>query len=93
MELRKIVGQVSQEEVKEIQLLFERKNGLLELAKIVTNDNVELYEKLVRDMGETNMKFQAWWDEKAKEYGWESHQKGNWEVNFQTGDITLIINE
>lgn len=66
MELRKIVGQVTQEEVKEIQVLFERKNGLTELAKIVTADNAELYEKLVKDMGQTSSKFQAWWDKKSK---------------------------
>ncbi len=93
MEISKIVGKVTPEEVKEIQSLFERKNGLTELAKVVSADNVELYEKLVKDMGETGLKFQAWWDEKSKQYGWESSPKGNWEVNFQTGDITLIVNE
>jgi CXXX repeat modification system protein len=93
MELRKVVGQVTPEETKEIQVLFERKNGLAELAKIVTADNAELYEKLVKDMGETATKFQKWWDDKAKQYGWESHPKGNWEINFKTGDITLIVNE
>ena len=93
MEIRKIVGQVTPEETKEIQVLFERKNGLAELAKIVTADNAELYEKLVKDMGETGTKFQKWWDDKAKQYGWESHPKGNWEINFKTGDITLIVNQ
>lgn len=93
MELRKVVGQVTPEETKEIQALFERKNGLTELAKIVNADNAELYEKLVKDMGETGIKFQQWWDEKAKQYGWESHPKGNWEINFQSGDITLVVNE
>lgn len=93
MELRKVVGQVTPEETKEIQVLFERKNGLAELAKIVTADNAELYEKLVKDMGETGTKFQKWWDDKAKQYGWESHPKGNWEINFKTGDITLIVNQ
>ena len=35
MEVRKVVGQVTPEERNEIQALFERKNGLTELAKIV----------------------------------------------------------
>ena len=39
MEIRKIVGQVTPEERDEIQKLFERKNGLTELAKILTADN------------------------------------------------------
>lgn len=93
MEMRKIVGTVTPEERAEIQALFERRNGLQELAKILTPDNQELYEKLVKDMGETSTKFQHWWDEKAKQYGWESHPKGNWEINFQTCEITLVVKE
>ncbi len=93
MEVRKIVGQVTPEERDEIQKLFERKNGLTELAKIVTADNNDLYEKLIKDMGETGSKFQQWWDEKAKQYNWESHPNGNWEINFQTCEITLVVNE
>lgn len=93
METRKIVGHVTPEERDEIQKLFERKNGLTELAKIMTADNGELYEKLVKDIGETSTKFQSWWDSKAKLYGWESHPKGNWEINFLTCEITLVIPE
>lgn len=93
MEIRKIVGQVTPEERDEIQKLFERKNGLTELAKILTVDNGELYEKLVKDMGETGTKFQQWWDTKAKQYDWESSPNGNWEINFQTCEITLVVNE
>lgn len=93
MEIRKVVGQVTPEERAEIQALFERKNALAELAKIVSADNNELYEKLVKDMGETGTKFQQWWDNKAKQYGWESHPKGNWEINFQNGEITLVVKE
>ena len=93
MEIRKIVGRVTPEECKEIQTLFERKNGLAELAKVTNVDNAELYEKLVKDMGATSTKFQKWWDEKGQHYGWEKHANGHWEINFQNGDITLITNE
>ena len=58
MVTKKIIGQVTVEEKNEIQTLFERRNGLNELAKIVTADNTELYEKLVKDLGETGTKFQ-----------------------------------
>ena len=51
--VKKKVGQVTIEEKNEIQTLFERRNGLNELAKILTADNADLYEKLVKDMGET----------------------------------------
>lgn len=62
MVTRKKVGQVTPEERNEIHTLFERRNGLNELAKILTSDNTELYEKLVKDMGETSTKFQNWWN-------------------------------
>ena len=55
---KQIIGHVLPEERDEIQSLFERRNGLNELAKILTSDNVELYERLVKDMGETSIKFQ-----------------------------------
>lgn len=88
---RKLVGQVTVEEKNEIQTLFERRNGLSELAKILSPDNSELYEKLVKDMGETATKFQRWWDEKAQKYSWESANNGNWEINFETCEIFLVI--
>ncbi len=86
---RKLVGQVTPEEKNEIQALFERRNGLNELAKVLTADNAELYEKLVADMGETGTKFQNWWDRMAQKYNWESSPNGNWEINFDTCEIFL----
>lgn len=50
MATRKVVGQVTPEEKNEIQKLFERRNGLNELAKILTADNAELYEKLFKTL-------------------------------------------
>ena len=90
MVTRKIVGQVTVEEKNEIQTLFERRNGLNELAKIVTADNTELYEKLVKDMGETGTKFQNWWDRMSQKYQWESSENGHWKINFDTCEITLV---
>ena len=87
--MKKLVGQVTPEEKNEIQTLFERRNGLNELAKILTADNSELYEKLVRDMGETGTRFQQWWDTMAQKYWWESCDGGNWEINFETCEIFL----
>lgn len=90
MNTKKVVGQVTIEEKNEIQTLFERRNGLNELAKIVTADNTELYEKLVQDLGETGAKFQNWWDRMSQKYQWESADNGNWEINFDTCEITLV---
>lgn len=90
---KKLVGQVTPEEKDEILTLFERRNGLNELAKILTADNAELYEKLVKDLGETGTKFQSWWDRMAEKYKWESAEDGNWEINFDTCEIFLVTND
>jgi len=86
--MKKKVGEVSEEEKKEILTLFERKNGLTELAKIVKDDDA-LYEKLVMDMGATSTKFQAWWDRMSQKYQWEMKEGGNWNIDFETNAIYL----
>lgn len=87
---KKLVGQVTVEEKNEILTLFERRNGLNELAMILTPENDELYEKLVKDMGETSTKFQQWWTEKSQKYQWENVEGCNWEINFETCEIYLV---
>lgn len=91
--VKKLIGQVTAEESAEIQRLFERRNGLNELAKIVTADNESLYEKLVADMGETGARFQAWWDRMAEKYAWEGVEGAHWEIDFATGNIYLAGGE
>jgi len=88
--MKKLVGQVTPEERNEIQRLFERRNGLNELAKILTADNEDLYEKMVKDLGETSTQFQNWWDRMAQSYKWESTENGRWEINFDTCEIFLV---
>lgn len=88
--VKKLIGKVTEEEKDEIQSLFERKNGLNELAKILTADNNELYEKLVKDIGETKTNFQNWWNRMATKYKWEAVDGCNWEINFETCEIYLV---
>ena len=92
MGTRKLVGKVTTEERDDIQALFERKNGLSELAKIIPAHNQELYERLVGDMGKTQTRFQKWWDDMSAKYKWESSRNGQWEIDFTTCDIYLKEN-
>lgn len=87
------VGKVTPTERDEILTLFERKNGLIELAKILTQENCALYNKLVADMGVTSTKFQAWWDRMGNKYQWEGADNGNWEIDFETCKIYLVTPE
>ena len=92
MQTRKLVGQVTTEEKNEILSLFERRNGLNELAKILTAENEILCEKLVKDMGDTGLKFQNWWNRMGEKYQWESIEGSNWEIDFDTCNIYLTDN-
>jgi len=84
-----LVGTVTVEEKNEIQILFERRNGLNELSKILSLDNSDLYERVVKDLGETNTKFQQWWNHMSEKYKWKSVEGGSWEINFETCEIYL----
>lgn len=87
---KRAIGQVTDEERTEIQGIFERRNGLNELAQILTPEKTELYERLVKDMSETGFKFQDWWNRMADKYQWESIEGGHWEINFDTCEIFLV---
>lgn len=91
--MKKEIGRVTTEERDEIKSLFVRRNGLSELAKILTAENIELYEKLVLDLGETGTRFQEWWDSMADKYRWESAPDANWEIDFEDCIIYLVTPE
>lgn len=90
----RVVGRVTPAERDEIQTLYERKNGLVELvAALRENGNMPagdaFYEKLVADMGRTTSRFQAWWKEKGRLYGWEASPTGHWTIDFDSCEIHL----
>ncbi|MDE6297297.1 MAG: CXXX repeat peptide modification system protein [Muribaculaceae bacterium] len=91
--MKKEIGRVTETERDEIQALFERRNGLNELARILTAENADLYEKLVKDLGETGTRFQNWWDNMAAKYQWESVPDGHWEIDFNDCAIYLVTPE
>lgn len=83
------VGKVTEAERDEIKRLFERKNGLLELLRSISDPAHPLYDRLVQDMGETATRFQKWWDEKSRQNGWKGEAGGQWEIDFDTCEIFL----
>ena len=92
---RRKVGTVTEEERDEIKTLFERKSGLVELVQALASlsskdlETSGLYERIVKDMGETTVKFKKWWDTKSASYGWENLAGHIWEIDFETKDIFI----
>lgn len=56
-------------------------------------DNTALYDKLVRDVGETAVKFKGWWNRMSEKYNWPSAYNGSWEIDFDTCKIYLVTPE
>jgi CXXX repeat modification system protein len=86
------VGHVTPAERDEIKRLFERRNGLLELFKSISDGSHPLYDRVVQDMGETATSFQKWWDDKSRQYRWKGVAGGHWEIDFETCEIFLKKN-
>ena len=91
--MKKYVGKVTFAERDEIQQLFERRNGLDELAMIVDREDDELYESLVSDTRDTDARFHEWWRRMSAAYKWESVSEGHWEIDFETCGIFLVVSD
>jgi CXXX repeat modification system protein len=81
--------------MEEIKILFERKTALQELFSSLDNVSKEkgdeLYEKIVADLTRTNSLFQAWWFEKGLKYDWKNIDTGQWNIDFKSYDVFLMI--
>jgi CXXX repeat modification system protein len=90
----RVVGRITPKERDEIQALYERRSGLKELIAALQQSGAmlasdALYEKVVADLGKTSTRFQKWWDDKAKAYGWENVPGCHWSIDFDTCEISL----
>lgn len=85
--MKKVIGEVTQEENREIQKLYERYNSLRELSIIVDASNGNLYEKLMIDLAETQSMYQSWWSRMKNKYKWEGTDLEQYEINFDTSEI------
>jgi CXXX repeat modification system protein len=90
-----VVGKVSARERDEMQAMFERRNGLIELVQSLAQngggilENTAFYEKVVADLGRTTTKSSQWWNEKSKAYGWPNKPGWQWSIDFETCQITM----
>ena len=84
---RRVIESLEKEDFGKIRNLFERKIALENLLKIISKDTDYLYEKAVKDYGETIREFNAWWDGKTKKYKWNGE---TWYVDFQTQEIVCM---
>jgi CXXX repeat modification system protein len=90
---KKFLGKVTAKEKDEIRALFERRNALMELLRVLPGlEKTEadyLYEKLIKDFSQVNAQYHEWWQKVSQEYQWENTEGMQWEVEFDTCTVFL----
>ena len=91
-EEKKLLSTVSLFEKNQIRRYFERNNSLKELKLIVPLEDKTLLKQINKDINQVQLDYQNWWEAKSKEYGWVHDKFHHWEINFDTGDVTIVKN-
>ncbi|HGD6081869.1 TPA: CXXX repeat peptide modification system protein [Streptococcus agalactiae] len=92
---RNILVTVKEEEKQEIQDLFERINALKSLAMTLADNNLEfekhslLYEKLIKDLQESNKKYEQWWSNIANKYTLDVELLKKATIDFSSNEIFI----
>lgn len=92
---RNILVTVKEEEKQEIQDLFERINALKSLAMTLADNNLEfekhssLYEKLIKDLQESNRKYEQWWSNIANKYTLDVELLKRATIDFSSNEIFI----
>lgn len=90
-----ILVTVREEEKQEIQDLFERINALKSLAMTLADNNLEfekhslLYEKLIKDLQESNKKYEQWWSNIANKYTLDVELLKKATIDFSSNEIFI----
>lgn len=87
------IGTVTAEERDTIRQLNERRNALKELFKVlpdIERKEVDfLYDKIVKDIGEVNTKYNDWWTKTSNKYKWENSSGKQWEIDFDSREVFI----
>ena len=86
----KVICNLTENEKKEIEDIFEKKIALENLSKlpdIMSNEG--LYNKLISDYGKTTLLFQKWWKKATEKYKLEGKEV---RVDFETSQIIEELN-
>lgn len=86
----KKVGEITADECKEIDDLYEKIKALKNLELVQMSE--VLKSKTKQDIQKLQYDFDLWWENKAKKYQWEMINNGHWIVNFSTNEIFLTEN-
>lgn len=89
--MEKIVGNVDKREKNEIIDICEKKMSLDNLVLITKDQDEKLYNKAIDALKDVKQEYDGWWSRMVEKYNFEGDENGHWEVNFQTGQVILVI--
>lgn len=89
--MEKIVGNVGKREKNEIIDICEKKMLLDNLVLITKDQDEKLYNKAIDALKDVKQEYDGWWSRMVEKYNFEGDENGHWEVNFQTGQVILVI--
>lgn len=89
--MEKIVGNVGKREKNEIIDICEKKMSLDNLVLITKDQDEKLYNKAIDALKDVKQEYDGWWSRMVEKYNFEGDENGHWKVNFQTGQVILVI--
>ncbi len=51
----------------------------------------DLYERLVKDYGETERQLRQWWQDTKTKYNWTDSPQATWTLDFNSRQVTLSL--
>ena len=92
--MSKILTKLKKEEIDEIENYSERMNSLKALALAFETDEVfskkcDMYERLIKDISDTNQNIRLWWTRMIQKYELGKYSQDKLYVDFVSGQSEL----
>lgn len=85
--VRKVIDILTESEKEEILELYEKKQAMENLSKIISKENDPLlFQTLKSDYLELVADYTAWWNQQSEKKGWE---KGHLFVDFHSNEVIM----
>lgn len=86
---KKLITTLSENEVREIEPIIERTNGLKDLLLIVTDEQIR--DKIINEIVSLESQRDAWWKMLLSQNCKEDYFSCEWEIDFSSNRIWLIL--
>ena len=86
---KKLITTLSENEVREIEPIIERTNGLKELLMIVTDERMS--DKITDEISSLGAQRDMWWKKVLFQNCKEDYFACDWEIDFSNNGIRIIL--